>query len=105
MSIRRQAPPSIQDIMATLRAYLPELRERWGVDSLGVFGSFARGTQRSRSDLDLLVEFEDRPVSLLQFVELEQHLGDMLGVKVDLVERRALKPAIGRRILEEVRSL
>ena len=92
----------LEEITRILRQHLPELRERYGVKSLGIFGSYLHGRQRSRSDLDLLVEFDDRPLSLLDFVRLENHLSDLLGVKVDLVEKSALKPAIGRRILEEV---
>lgn len=91
-----------ESVIRTLRSALPDLRERYGVQRLALFGSFARGESDARSDLDLLVEFDDRPLTLLQFVALEDELGDLLGVKVDLVERRALKPHIGRRILEEV---
>ena len=96
---------NLEQILQTLRAHLPELRARYGVRTLGVFGSYIRGEHGRRSDLDLLVEFDDRPLSLLRFIELEQHLSDLLGLKVDLVERQTLKPAIGRRILEEVRPL
>jgi len=39
---------------------------------------------------------------LLKFIELENYLGDLLGVKVDLVEKSALKPRIGKHILSEV---
>jgi len=95
----------LEEIVARLRRHLPELRERYGVTSLGIFGSYLRGEKRPDSDLDLLVEFDDRPLSLLEFVALENELGDLLGVKVDLVDKRALKPAIGRCILEEARTL
>ncbi len=90
-----------EEIIDSLRKVLPELRERYGIRTLGLFGSYARGAARRRSDVDLLVEFERAP-SLFRFVELEQHLSDLLGVKVDLVMKSALKPAIGRRILSEV---
>jgi len=89
-------------ILGILRRHLPELRERYGVRTLGVFGSYVRGEQRGRSDLDILVEFGDKPVTLFDFVALEQELSRLLGVSVDLVERQALKPGIGRSILEEV---
>lgn len=94
--------PSLEEILTTLRAHLPELRARYGVRSLGVFGSYVRGDERPESDLDVLVEFDERGLTLLQFVELENYLSDLLGLKVDLVEKRALKPFIGRRVLEEV---
>jgi predicted nucleotidyltransferase len=89
-------------IRAILQSHLPELRRQYGVRSFGLFGSYVRGEQRPGSDLDLLVEFDDRPLTLLQFIALENHLSDLLGVKVDLVEKEALKPAIGRHILKEV---
>ena len=66
-----------------------------------VFGSRVREDYRRDSDLDLLVEFDDRSLSLLDFIGVELELSDLLGVKVDLVERRVLKPAIGQRILAE----
>ena len=88
--------------VALLRYYLPALREHYGVCFMGVFGSYVRGEQRRGSDLDLLVEFDDRPLTLLQFIALEHYLSDLLEVKVDLVERSTLKPAIGRHVLAEV---
>lgn len=84
-----------------LRENLPFLKERYQVDSLGVFGSFVRKDQRAESDLDLLVSFR-KPPGLLQFIELENYLSDLLGIKVDLVMKDTLKPRIGRRILREV---
>lgn len=89
-------------LVATLRKRLPDLRARHGVRSLSVFGSFVRVDQRRGSDLDILVEFEPgRTVTLLDFVRLEHELSDLLGVKVDLVERAGLKPAAQVRILRE----
>lgn len=81
---------------------MPELYRRYGVRSIEIFGSYVRGEQRKKSDLDLLVEFDAaRPVSLFEFVALEQFLSDALGVKVDLVEKTAIKPAFRKRILAE----
>ncbi len=84
-----------------LRQQLPSLAERYHVESLGVFGSYVRREQRPDSDLDLLVTFYE-PLSLLEFIELENYLTDVLGVKVDLVMKDALKPRIGSHILNEV---
>ena len=88
-------------LLPMLRQRLPELHERYGVRALWLFGSYVRGEQRRRSDLDVLVEFDDRPLSLLQFIALQHYLSDLLQVKVDLVEKETLKPAIGRHILSE----
>jgi len=92
----------LDQLRAQLRELLPDLYARYGVRSLGIFGSYVRGEQDPESDLDLLVEFDDRPLSLFDVVRLENELSDALGLKVDLVEKRALKPHIGRRILAEV---
>ena len=88
-------------ITATLRQQLPSLAERYRVTSLGVFGSYVRQQQRPESDIDLLVTFNDPP-SLLKFIELENYLTDLLGVRVDLVMKDVLKPTIEKQILSEV---
>lgn len=80
------------------------LRDRFKVRKIGIFGSFARGEQEATSDIDILVDFRE-PVSLIDFVALERHLSEILGRKVDLVMRSALKPRIGKHILREVRYL
>lgn len=84
-----------------LRDELPSLAARYRVASLGLFGSYVRGTHRPDSDLDVLVAFDEVP-SLLRLIELEQHLSDLLGVRVDLVLHDSLKPRIGAGVLREV---
>jgi len=81
----------------------PSLEEKFKVKSIGIFGSRIRGEEEKESDLDVLVEFEESAdLSLLGFIRLENHLSEELGIKVDLVEKRTLKPRIGKHILEEV---
>jgi predicted nucleotidyltransferase len=81
----------------------PSLEEKFEVKSIGIFGSYIRGEGEKESDLDILVEFEESAdLSLLDFIRLENHLSEELGVKVDLVEKRTLKPRMGKHILEEV---
>jgi len=92
---------SLDSFISVLRTHLPELRERYGVRSLGIFGSFVRGEETPRSDLDILVEFVEAP-DIFRFMDLEDHLKALLGVKVELVSRKALRGSIGRRILSEV---
>ena len=91
----------LSSLIEILRRNLPEITERYKIRSLGLFGSYVRAEQRRKSDLDILVEFHEAP-SLLKFLELENRLSDLLGVKVDLVMKTALKPGIGQRILDEV---
>lgn len=90
--------------LKVLRRHLPELRKRFRVRSLGIFGSYVSGAPRKGSDLDVLVEFVEEP-SLFEFIELEAYLANIIGVKVDLVMRNALKPRIGHQILSEVVNL
>ena len=88
-------------IKQLLQEQLPVLSERYRVRSLAVFGSYVRQEQRPDSDLDLLVTFDETP-SLLRFISLENYLADLLGVKVDLVMPEALKPQIGKNIMQEM---
>ena len=60
---------------------------------VGVFGSYARGEQNEKSDLDILIDLETK-VDLLELIGLEQELSEMLGVRVDLVTRRSLNSSL-----------
>ncbi len=94
-------PRDIDEIRTILGQHLPEIQERYGVASLGLFGSYVRDEACLESDLDILVRF-DRTPGLIRFVELENYLSDLLHVRVDLVMAEALKPNLGRRVLAEV---
>lgn len=90
----------IEDI---LKQHKQELKQRFKLKEIGIFGSYVRGDQKGDSDIDILVEFEpDARISLLDFVGLENLISDLLGTKVDLVEKAGLKPRIGKHILKEV---
>ncbi len=91
----------IDQIIMKLRENKHVLEEKYRVKTLGVFGSYVRGEQKKSSDLDILVEFQE-PVGLFKFMELEEFLEKNTGIKVDFVSKKALKPRIGKHILEEV---
>jgi len=94
---------NLEEVKEVLARHRGELKEKFKVKEIGIFGSYVKGEQREVSDLDILVEFEeDAKLSLLDVVGLEIELSDLLGVKVDLVEKKNLKPYIGQRILREV---
>ncbi len=97
-------PPNLEKIQAILRERRQELVRDYGVAQIGIFGSCVRGESTERSDIDILVEF-NRPVGFFKFLELEEKLSEWLGARVELVTKAALKPRIGRRILEEVAFL
>lgn len=94
---------TLKEITSTLEALKPSLRESFGVETIGVFGSYTRGEQTKKSDIDILVTFKpDAHPGFFKFLELEEFLASKLGTKVDLVSKEALKPYIGKHILEEV---
>ncbi len=94
---------TLTEIKEILKRHEAELKKRYGIKKIGIFGSYLRGEAREKSDLDILVEFEQGvDIGLLKFVGMENYLSDLLGVKVDLVEKSALKPTIGKHILKEV---
>ena len=84
-----------------LRKDFPYIKGNYRVKKLGLFGSFVKGAQRRGSDVDILVEFE-QPIGLFEFIDLEAHLKHLLGTKIDLVSKKALKPYIGKHITKEV---
>lgn len=91
---------TLEDIRKVLQAHRHELRSQYRVTTLGIFGSYVRAEQKPTSDIDLLVEFEE-PVSLLWIVKVENHLSDLLGIKVDLIPKPDLRPELRDRILRE----
>jgi predicted nucleotidyltransferase len=93
---------TLAEIKSQLEALKPVLKERFQVETIGVFGSYCRGEQRGKSDVDILVTFvEPNDVDLLDFIGLKQFLRRKLKVKVDLVTKSALKPRIRDKILQE----
>lgn len=92
---------NVDNIKKILLEHKSELQKKFKVKEVGIFGSYVRGEQRKGSDVDILVEFEETP-TLLGFVELEDYLSRILGVKVDLVMKRALKPRTRENVLKEV---
>jgi len=89
------------DAIGILKTNKKELEAKFGLKRIGVFGSFARGEQRKKSDVDILVEFHEI-VGIFEFIDVKLHLEKLLGRKVDLVTKKALKPYIKDRILKEV---
>ncbi len=84
-----------------LRQLLPDLRERYGVVQMWLFGSYVRQEQTDASDLDILVAFDEAP-TLFQFVYLKDELSEALAMPVDLVMESGLKPHIRQRITPEL---
>ena len=93
----RQVPSP--ELLHRLRQLLPELRERYRVAELAVFGSRTRADATPQSDLDLLVTF-DSEASLFDLVGLEIDLGERFGIEVDVLTPSSIKSRLRDRILE-----
>jgi predicted nucleotidyltransferase len=93
---------TLAEMTGILKSKNPYLREKYGVEVVGVFGSYARNEQRPDSDIDILIELlSPSTIGLIGLVELENMLSDLLGVKADIALKKNLRKRIGRRILEE----
>lgn len=89
-------------VLESLAAHGQELRTRYSVRRIGLFGSVARGDAGSDSDIDILVDFEpDAHIGLFGFARLQLRLSELLGRPVDLVTADALHEALRDLILEE----
>ena len=92
----------LEEIKEILRKHKKELRERFGVKEIGIFGSYVRNEQTESSDVDILVEFE-RPIGW-EIVDLKEYLEKILGIKVDLVSKGGIvrRPLLWKYVKEEV---
>jgi hypothetical protein len=89
------------NVLKILAASRSRLRE-YHVKSLSLFGSMARDEATEASDVDILVEYEEgRPKGLFEFISLMNYLEDILGCKVDLVMREALRSELRDQVLRE----
>lgn len=92
---------SFEEIRQIIGRHRKKLEGAYKVKQIGIFGSFVTGNQKEKSDIDILVEFKGT-VDFFEFLDLEEYLATLLGAQIDLVTKKALKPYIGKRILEEV---
>lgn len=92
---------NLEKIKEQIEKHKIELANKYHIKQIGVFGSYVRNEQTEKSDIDILVDFSV-PISLFEFIDLEEELSNLLNIKVDLVYRKALKPHIGKHIIEEV---
>ena len=90
----------VDEIKSILEENKDIIRDKFKVDEIGIFGSYVRGEQTDESDVDILVTFKE-PIDFFIFLHLEEYLSELIGEKVDLVTKKALKPYIGKEILKE----
>ena len=90
-----------EDVLIRLRELKPEVTARFRAKEIGLFGSFVRGEQSGRSDIDVLVEFEEE-ADLFDLVGMALFLEERLQRKVDVVPKRALRPELQEPVFGEV---
>ena len=92
---------NLEEIERILAEHKEELYQKYKIKEIGIFGSFVRGEESKESDVDIVVEFEEVP-GLIKFIEIEEYLSKLLGRKVDLVRKPAIREELKDKILKEV---
>lgn len=93
---------SSQEIINKIRGEKSFLATNYSVSEIGLFGSVARGEENEKSDIDLMVSFEDKKlVSLFDMIKLKHYFEDLLGKKTDLVHKPMIKSNLKSQILKE----
>lgn len=90
------------DVLSLIKKHEPEIKNRFGVATIGVFGSFVRGEERPDSDVDVLVTFRRGKKTYDNYINCKFYLEDLFGRRVDLVMRGAIKKQLRPYILGEV---
>jgi len=91
---------NLNEIKKIINEHRLILEERFKVKTIGIFGSYVRGEQKEKSDVDIIVEFKE-PVSILHIVSLENYLSDILGIKADVIPKRNIRKELENNILKE----
>jgi len=94
---------TLEEVKKILKEHKAEVSRKYRVNEIGIFGSFVRGEQKNRSDIDILVEFEPRNIpGLIMLSEMERYLQRLLKKKVDVVIKSGIRPELKKGILKEV---
>jgi predicted nucleotidyltransferase len=92
---------TLNEIKEILNKYRDEIKREFKAEIIGVFGSYVRGEEKPESDVDILVRFKEG-ATLFDLVGLAEFLEERIGIKVDVVSERALRPELKEQILKEV---
>jgi len=93
---------STEEVVAYLKKNKRYLHDRFGITSIGIFGSFVRGEQTPHSDIDMVVEMEGSKKSIHTFMQLRRFLEKEIARKIDLGFEHSLKPAIREKIKGQI---
>ncbi len=93
---------NLKTLLSLLKRKKVFLAQKYKVKEIGIFGSYVRGDENPKSDLDVLVSYLDNSIDIFDFLDLKEYLTGLLGKEIDLVTKDGLKPNIGKRILSQV---
>ena len=92
---------SLDDIKGVIEQHRAELKSQFHVEKIGVFGSYARGDQKKRSDVDFLISF-DKAIDYLELAGLKIYLEETIGLKSDVIPSHNLRPEFRENVYKEV---
>jgi len=93
---------TLNEIIEILQKHKRELKEKFNITEIGVFGSFSRCEENEKSDIDLIVEFDEIP-TYFKLIELEDYLSKLLKRKVDLLTPESLSSYVRPYVEKEVK--
>jgi predicted nucleotidyltransferase len=91
---------TLNEIKKILIEHKKELKEKYRVKKIGIFGSYVRGEQTEKSDIDIMIEFYEAP-DFFEFLELEEYLTNILNIKVDLITKNSVHNPYIKKSIEE----
>jgi hypothetical protein len=102
MAIQRKVKvTSLEEIKGLIEQHKPELKRQFHVDRIGVFGSYARGDQKKRSDVDFLVSF-NKTINYIELAGLKIYVEEITGLKADVVPIHNLRAEFRESVYKEV---
>jgi len=93
----------IDRIMRILKDHKEELKRRFSLKKIGVFGSYTREEQTPESDIDIYVEFDMKNLTFDKYLELIDYLEKLLGRKIDLITKYGVETIRIPYIKEEIK--
>ena len=94
---------TVQEIIEILREHERELKKKYKIKRIKIFGSYVEGNQGKTSDIDLIVDFEETP-TFIELLKAEEEITRILGIKVDLLTEESISPFI-KPYIKEVEAL
>ncbi len=92
----------IQEIKSIIEMHASEIKKTFSVKEIGLFGSYVKGAERPESDVDILVVFEKGHKDFFNYMRLKYYIEGLIGKRVDLVIKEAVKPRLQEKIFKEV---